>query len=50
VPRITTLNQSDVPNEEPVFSKRELSQEAVAVFNRFVEKLHEATLELKKID
>jgi hypothetical protein len=49
-PLIGMLNQSDVPKEEPVFSKRELSQEAVTVFTRFVDKLHEATLKLKRID
>ncbi len=41
------LNQEDVPPEEPVFPKKETSQTAKEYFNRFIETLHQATLELR---
>lgn len=39
------LNQSRVPPEEPIFSNKKLSEEAIGIFNLFVNKLHEATLQ-----
>jgi hypothetical protein len=49
-PLIGMLNQSDVPIEGPVFPKKDLAQQAVALFNSFIEKLHEATLRLRRTD
>jgi hypothetical protein len=39
------LNQSKVPPEEPVFSNKILSEEAIGIFDFFINKLHEATLQ-----
>ena len=44
------LNQPEVPPEEPVFPKKELADEAMEEFNKFIEKLHEATLKLRRKD
>lgn len=44
------LNQPEVPPEEPVFPKKEFANEAMKEFNNFIEKLHEATLKLRKKD
>lgn len=49
-PLIGMLNQPDVPKEEPVFPKKDLAQQAIALFNSFIEKLHEATLRLRRTD
>lgn len=42
------LNQSKVPPEEPVFSNKVLSEEAIGIFDLFINKLHEATLKKRK--
>ena len=44
------LNQPEVPPEEPVFAKKELASEARKEFDNFIEKLHEATLRLRRKD
>ncbi len=44
------LNQPEVPPKEPVFPKKELADEAMKEFNNFIEKLHQATLELRRRD
>ena len=44
------LNQPEVPPDEPVFPKQELAVEAIKEFNNFIEKLHEATLKLRRKD
>jgi len=44
------LNQPEVPTEEPVFSNKELALEAIREFSSFIEKLHEATLKLRRKD
>lgn len=49
-PLIGMLNQPEVPQEEPVFPKRELAREAVSLFSRFVDTLHAATLMLRRVD
>lgn len=49
-PLIGMLNQPDVPPEEPVFSNRELGNDALKCFDTFVTKLHDATLQLRRLD
>jgi len=44
------LNQPEVPPEEPVFPKKELASKAIMEFDSFIEKLHEATLKLRRKD
>lgn len=44
------LNQPEVPPDEPVFPKKELAAEAIKEFDNFIEKLHEATLKLRRKD
>lgn len=44
------LNQLKVPPDEPVFPKKELADEAIKEFDNFVQKLHEATLKLRRKD
>jgi len=44
------LNQAEVPPEEPVFPKKELASEAIREFDNFIERLHEATLKLRRKD
>ena len=44
------LNQAEVPPDEPVFPKKELAAEAIKEFDNFIEKLHEATLKLRRKD
>jgi len=44
------LNQAEVPPDEPVFSKKELAAGAIKEFDNFIEKLHEATLKLRRKD
>lgn len=46
-PLLGTLNQPNIPREEPVFANKELSTEAVNVFDEFVNKLHTATLKIE---
>lgn len=47
---IGLLNQPNVPPEEPVFPKKEFAKEAIKEFDFFIEKLHEATLKLRRKD
>ncbi|MCX6734077.1 MAG: hypothetical protein NTX63_04705 [Candidatus Peregrinibacteria bacterium] len=42
------LNQLKVPPEKPIFSNKKLSEEAIGIFDLFIEKLHEATLQKKQ--
>jgi len=49
-PLLGMLNQANVPPEEPVFPKKELATEAVAVFDKFIDSLHKATLKLRRKD
>ncbi|MCB0018798.1 MAG: hypothetical protein KDE09_13490 [Anaerolineales bacterium] len=44
------LNQAEVPVEEPVFPKKELADQAMKEFDNLIEKLHEATLKLRRKD
>jgi hypothetical protein len=44
------LNQPEVPPDEPVFPKKELAAEAINTFDDFIQKLHGATLLLRKQD
>ena len=44
------LNQPEVPPDEPVFPKNDLRVDAIREFNDFIEKLHDATLELRRKD
>lgn len=44
------LNQEKVPYEKPDFSNRELGEEVIISFNTFINKLHESTLLLKRLD
>jgi hypothetical protein len=44
------LNQLEVPPEEPVFPKKELAGDAMKEFDNLIEKLHEATLKLRRKD
>ncbi len=44
------LNASETPPEAPVFPKKELATEAIKIFDTFIAKIHEATLELKRED
>ena len=44
------LNQPEVPPDEPVFPKKELAAEAIREFGNFIEKLHEATLKIRRKD
>ncbi len=43
----TTLNQQQVPPEEPIFANRVLAGQAIGVFSQFVDALHEETLKLR---
>jgi len=47
---IGMLNQPDVPPEQPVFPKKELSTDAIKDFDNFIMKLHNATLKLRRKD
>ena len=49
-PITAMLNEDRVPPEEPVFSKAEYAQEALATFDSFVQALHSATLRLRPRD
>ena len=49
-PLVTILNQYEVPKSDPVFSNKELAQEAIDCFDNFISSLHEATLELTPND
>jgi hypothetical protein len=49
-PLIGMLNQANVPREEPVFPKKELAAEAIREFEEFVDRLHKATLKLRRKD
>ncbi len=44
------LNQGRVPLEEPEFSNRELAEEVIDSFKTFINKLHESTLSLKRLE
>ncbi len=44
------LNQPEAPPDQPVFPKKELAVEAIREFDSFIEKLHEATLKLRRKD
>lgn len=44
------LNASESPFESPVFPKKELATEATETFDRFIKKIHAATLELQRKD
>lgn len=46
-PTMGMLNQPEVPPEEPVFPKKELAQEAMQLFDQFIDKIHDATLKLR---
>ncbi len=46
-PLMAMLNQAQVPPEEPIFSKTETLNDARKCFEEFVEKLHNATLQLR---
>lgn len=43
------MNESKVPPEEPIFSNKELLDEAIIIFDQFISKLHEATLQKRGI-
>lgn len=49
-PLVGMLNQEKVPPEEPEFSNKQLANKALNCFSKFVDRLHEATLKLKRID
>lgn len=49
-PLIGMLNQPDVPPEEPVMSTMKLAQQALQCFDTFIQRLHQATLGLRRID
>lgn len=44
------LNQERVPSEEPIFSSTETAKKAEKCFIEFIDKLHQATLKLRKHD
>lgn len=46
-PSLGMLNQERVPPEEPVFPKKETAEKARGCFEEFIERLHQATLELR---
>jgi len=49
-PLLGMLNAADVPPEEPEFSNKELANKALNTFDSFINRIHEATLELKRED
>jgi len=49
-PTIAFLNQPESPPDDPVFSKRELAESTLSHFDRFIQALHQATLQLDRRD
>lgn len=49
-PLIGMLNQPEVPPEEPIFSNKELVKRAMECFDKFINNLHQATLNLRRQD
>ncbi len=49
-PMLAILNQSEIPSEEPVFSSLEFAEQSLALFSKFIEALHSATLSLDRMD
>lgn len=47
-PLLCMLNASEVPPKEPEFSNKELANKALETFDSFINRIHEATLELKR--
>lgn len=45
-----TLNAPESPPEKPIFPKKELAVETTNTFDMFIQKIHEATLQLKRED
>lgn len=46
-PLIGMLNQDKVPPDDPIFANKKTAEKAIEIFNIFIEKLHEATLEIR---
>lgn len=49
-PMLGTLNQPEVPPEEPVFANRVLAESSLRTFDLFINSLHTATLALRRED
>jgi hypothetical protein len=49
-PLLSIVNQSEVPPKEPIFSNKDFAKNSIVLFDKFIQLLHKATLNLKRED
>lgn len=49
-PTLPIVNQEVVPREEPIFSNKIYATKSIDIFTEFIQKLHNATLKLQRLN
>ncbi|UUV17355.1 hypothetical protein NRK67_00515 [Fusobacteria bacterium ZRK30] len=49
-PMLTIINEEEVPKEKPIFSNKDYAEKSINTFNEFIQKLHNTTLKLQRVD